>query len=277
MSNNILDSVVVAAAQLKTFFQDDSLSICISDLEKFIAIYDSEKIPAVFKVGATLEEVGYLDSIKELLETKKAKTIFIPKEVVGIPFKSIVSPILDERNELVGMFSVCISLEKDSLVEETSEELTSSIEEINASFQEIELGANKLNNMLTSIKESTRIIEDNLTISDEAVSLINGISSKSNLLGLNAAIEAARAGTFGQGFSVVASEMRKLASLSSETSKKISTSLQQMSRTIEDVLKVINEVGDIADTQSKSTSEVSKAIEFITNKSTDLVKLSKSN
>lgn len=275
MSENILDSVVSTASQLKTFFQRDDLSIAVSDTEKFIAVYDSPKIKATFKAGTYLKDLGYLDLAEKIFRTKRSTTKIMPKEILGFPFKSIISPILDDNNNAVGMFSLSLSLDKELEVEEISEELTASLQQTNASIQEVSSGAAKLNGMLKSIKESTRILDENLKISNNSIDLIKGISSQSNLLGLNAAIEAARAGSYGSGFSVVAGEMRKLASQSNEISKTIADSITQMAKTIEEVLNAINEVNEVSNNQSLSTKEASEAINLITEKSSKLVSLSK--
>ena len=60
------------------------------------------------------------------------------------------------------------------------------------------------------------------------VNIINDISEQTNLLSLNASIEAARAGDAGKGFAVVASEIRKLADESKEATKKVESIVEEI-------------------------------------------------
>jgi methyl-accepting chemotaxis protein len=71
----------------------------------------------------------------------------------------------------------------------------------------------------------------------EANKIIATIAAATNLLAMNAAIEAAHAGESGKGFSVVADEIRKLAINSSNESRKISTELKQIIQTIDHIVK----------------------------------------
>lgn len=275
MSENILEAVISAAAQFKTFLQRDDISIAISDREKFLATYDSSKIKLDFKTGTHLKDAGLLETATKIFRTKQSDITIIPKEVMGFPVKAIASPILDQNSEVVGIFSLAMGLDKEFQAEEISEELTASLQQTNASIQEISSGAAKLNSMLKSIKENANVLEENLKISNNSIDLIKSISSQSNILGLNAAIEAARAGSYGSGFSVVANEMRKLANQSNEISKTIEDSIAQMTKTIKDVLNAVNEVNKVSDNQSQSTKEASEALNLITDKSSELVSLSK--
>ncbi|MBI5361386.1 MAG: methyl-accepting chemotaxis protein [Planctomycetes bacterium] len=101
-------------------------------------------------------------------------------------------------------------------------------------------GRNKLQQMLVKVEmirksmiasvENIRKLSDRSTEISEMVSLITDISDQTNLLSLNAAIEAARAGDVGKGFAVVASEIRKLADSSQQQTQRVSHVIQDILR-----------------------------------------------
>lgn len=127
-----------------------------------------------------------------------------------------------------------------------------------------------------SIENNTIEADENLKLGNEAIALITGIAKQSNLLGLNAAIEASKAGENGKGFSVVASEMRKLAVQSKETAEQVVASLQKIERSVDNVLSDIRVAKEISENQQDATNGVCDNIEKIARISNELVSYSKS-
>ncbi|MDR1804309.1 MAG: methyl-accepting chemotaxis protein, partial [Treponema sp.] len=101
-----------------------------------------------------------------------------------------------------------------------------------------EVGRAGLQDVATDIQEIARESEGLMEIN----AVMENIASQTNLLSMNAAIEAAHAGEAGKGFAVVADEIRKLAESSSEQSKTIGTVLKKIKDSIDKVTKSIESV-----------------------------------
>ncbi len=107
--------------------------------------------------------------------------------------------------------------------------------------------------VLTQINESVASIED-------ITSIIKNISSQTNLLAMNAAIEAAHAGDAGRGFSVVADEIRKLAEASSRNSKEIGQILKVIVTKVGDAASSGNDMTDAFKEIEREVTEVHSSL-----------------
>ena len=134
-----------------------------------------------------------------------------------------------------------------------SEEISTSIElmltrihENTKNAQETETIAYKAVHGIRSGNESTQVLIQSMTNIVQKISIVNEIAIQTNLLAINAAIEASRFGKQGQGFSVVAAEIKKLAEKSKQAAKEInelsSLGLLQAEKTGQKLLEIIPDI-----------------------------------
>ena len=104
---------------------------------------------------------------------------------------------------------------------EVSENMTESNKELLQIFDNLLLDNEITSKDMKKVAENTHLVKIAAEEIMEAISVINSIAGKTNLLSLNASIEAARAGDAGRGFAVVATEIRELAQMSRESADSI--------------------------------------------------------
>lgn len=203
--------------------------------------------------GAVTEISANIDSIKNDVVNQSA----------GV---QQANKTLNEISNNIGKLTDNINTQSESVSRSSSaiEQMVSNINSVNAilakNSQSVKLlsdsAANGKEIVGKSVAMTKKIAEDSAGLI-EASAVIQNIARQTNLLSMNAAIEAAHAGEAGKGFAVVAEEIRKLAEDSNKQGKNISNVMKRMHELIDEMVKDASQTQTQFDTIFSNTQTVS--------------------
>ncbi len=253
----MLNSIVKVTPLFSKLFSN-KVSIGVTDLEKFIVYIPGETLNFNIKPGDLIQD----HTMKKAIETGKDFVDLVPAEVFGIPFRGFTFP-LKENGEIVGCIGIAKNLELEEKLKTITNQLSESMNQIVASTEEISATAENTVDRTGQITDEAKKVNEYISNTNEILKIVKYVADRSRLLGLNAAIEASRAGEVGLGFTVVAEEIRKLADKSQESVQEVYQIINQLESSVKLLVNFITEINSVTENQAAAIEEVSASTEEI--------------
>jgi len=246
------------------------LSRCVIEVEKDKDLSLRVKVSSSDEIGQTalafnelMESLqGMINQINQNSETLSAASVELSTTTTDLERNStLVITGLETSNSAIHQSTVNI---KDSV--QSMEQISGHINEIQVKAKAAEEDAKLGTEAVQSTKDSIHKIAESAKEIQMVMAVITEIANQTNLLSLNAAIEAAKAGDSGKGFAVVAEEVRILADRSASSVIKTQQLIEESTANVDEGTQVIQKAGEVLVNIIRQVSEISAGIHEVAEK-----------
>ncbi len=241
-----------------------------SETRKVVAIELSKILDFNIKVGDPLSG-GVAEAA---IRTRQRQFIEQDSSSFGKPYSAVANPIFDD-GRLVGVLTVGYPTEEKEKLQQMAEALFAFVQQFSVTMEQVSSSSEELTQSSTAVIEQTGKITERVEETAKIIDSVKNISKQTQILGINASIEAARVGIEGRGFAVVASEIQRLAVTTQDSAKSIESTLQAVQEVFDQVHQDIGNSFTLSQTQNDALQQMNQAVQRLSGLADQLLHISK--
>ncbi|AET69957.1 methyl-accepting chemotaxis protein [Desulfosporosinus orientis DSM 765] len=249
------DAYQIIAGEIQQFFEED-VAVTLFDTEKIVAYYPGKTIDTKAKIGNPPTKGS---NVIEALTSGQRVVRRVTKDLFGVPFVGIALPIF-EGSKIAGCIAIACSLEHYDNLLNTGQEILDAVVKISSSAHNLSGATEELAATIHSMDDETEEVSKEMTRTNELTQQIKKISKQSNILGINAAIEASRAGEYGRGFAIVSEEVRKLATDTDASTQAIESNVQEVQSSVGLLIEAIKQLTEVTESHATEVAEIADTL-----------------
>ena len=249
---------VLQAAPFFSNMRKNGYMIGVTDREKTLKYFPSKVIDLKIADNQMLDKD---DPMLKVMRTGEYLEVKVGAELYGIPFKAVYTAITDDDDKIIGGVAMGYELDVEENVTQITNDLQQSIDGILGSIKKISHGANVQENISKQMVDTVAVSLEKYKETDKILGFIKSVSDNTNLLSLNAQIEAARVGSAGKGFAVVANEVKKLGNSSAAAIDDIRKILEEVKHSNDTVQHLVKGNKSTAEDQGQAINQILESLE----------------
>jgi Methyl-accepting chemotaxis protein len=265
-----LEQAVAIAPFMKNFYDED-ISVYVLTASAVEVGINHENLNLNVHKGdpsSFYEKTVTMRSFRE----KKRLVVRVPieKSQFGMSYVAIANPLWN-NDKVEGAISIVISDKRYDALKKVGIELSELVKSSHTASEELSASSEELAATAKNMEGSTSVTKVGLEKINRISQDIGRISAQTSILGLNASIEAARAGDKGRGFAVVAEEVRKLSEGAKQSAVAISKDIIEVNDTVSNIIEYIGQLATVSENQATDIASLAKSLGEIAKMAEELV------